>query len=230
MIYLYVTMSHSSIIRLKAEELRRQGFSLNEISHKLGISKSTASVWLKNIQISSQGRFRIQHNRIKGRENERNIKLQQTCFKDDSARTWAKLVHQQCKMSLPLSQVYCALLYWAEGGKTIPHRVEFTNFDPEMIRIFLTLLRMGFNIDESKLRVTLHLHEYHNDTIQRQFWHEITGIPLKQFHRIHRKNNSVKRRREGYQGCARICYYHAETARKIRALYLTFQEQFRGVG
>jgi orotate phosphoribosyltransferase-like protein len=55
MIYLYVTMSHSSIIRLKAEELRRQGFSLNEISHKLGISKSTASVWLKNIQISSQG-------------------------------------------------------------------------------------------------------------------------------------------------------------------------------
>lgn len=47
---------------------------------------------------------------------------------------------------------------------------------------------MGFNIDERKLHVTLHLHEYHNDAIQRQFWHEIIRIPLEQFHRIHRKN------------------------------------------
>ena len=49
-------------------------------------------------------------------------------------------------------------LYAGEGSKS-PGEVRFANTDPRMIVVFITWLRHFFEIDESRLRVRLYLHE-----------------------------------------------------------------------
>jgi len=62
----------------------------------------------------------------------------------------------------------CALLYWCEGEKK-GGAVRFTNSDPVMIQTFLNLFRQSFKLDESKFRICLHLHSYHNQQKQKKF-------------------------------------------------------------
>jgi transposase-like protein len=52
-------MKLSEEIRDRAVKFRKQGCSLAEISYKLGISKSTASVWLRGVQLSKKAKKRI---------------------------------------------------------------------------------------------------------------------------------------------------------------------------
>lgn len=54
-------MKGKSEKRLLAEQLRReQGYSYNEISEQIGVSKSTLSNWLKNISLTLEQEQRIQ--------------------------------------------------------------------------------------------------------------------------------------------------------------------------
>jgi hypothetical protein len=93
-----------------------------------------------------------------------------------------------------------------------------------MISAFLKLLRTGFEIDEDKLRVNIHIHEYHNDSKQKLFWSNVTGIPIKKFNKSYLKPHTKKTIRENYPGCARICYHSGEVAKKIQSLYLEFSK------
>lgn len=58
-------MPYSTIVREESKALRRKGFSLNEISEKLDISKSTIHDWVSNsIHLSKKAAARI-NNRVK---------------------------------------------------------------------------------------------------------------------------------------------------------------------
>ncbi|RJQ37342.1 hypothetical protein C4559_03825 [Candidatus Microgenomates bacterium] len=129
--------------------------------------------------------------------------------------------------SRSFTKLCCALLWWCEGNKD-NSMVRFTSSDETLIKNFLYLLRSGFKIDESKLRVLVHLHTYHIDIKQRKFWSEVTGIPLKQFHKSYQKANTGKRQHENYQGCIAVTYYDAKIAKELEALYNVFST-FRGV-
>ena len=106
--------------------------------------------------------------------------------------------------------------------------MKFTNSDTTLISNFLFFLRVGFNIDESKLRALVHIHEYHDDIAQKRFWSEITKIPLSQFHKSYKKPNTGKRYRENYPGCLALVYYDAHVAKELEAIYNTFSK-LRGV-
>jgi len=57
-------------LKIKAEKLRRQGFSFREISEELKISKSTASLWLRNVGLSKDAKERIFQLGVDGRKKE----------------------------------------------------------------------------------------------------------------------------------------------------------------
>ena len=62
----------------------------------------------------------------------------------------------------------------------------FANSDPRLIRIFVTWLRRFFDIDESKLRVRLYLHEGLDLDAATAFWSDVTEIPPSQFYKPYR--------------------------------------------
>jgi hypothetical protein len=110
----------------------------------------------------------------------------------------------------------CALTYWCEGAKDT-NRVDFTNADPNLVKLFLNFFRSSFDVTPEKFRVRLHLHSYHDTTKQMNFWSKVTGIPKKQFTKPHLKQHTGIQTRENYQGCVGIRYHDADIARQLKA-------------
>lgn len=198
--------------------MRKNGYSLSEISQRIKISKSTASLWLHNTTLDQKALSRLARRQIIGRKktimikiNNKNQLLEQLRI---DARNDIKLVFNNSNVS----KLICAILFWCEGNKST-NLVKFTNSDPEMIKYYLALLRNGFKIDESKLRALVHLHEYHDENKQIDFWSKLTEIPKNQFYKSYIKSHTSKRTRINYPGCICVTYYDALLAKKLWAYY-----------
>lgn len=98
------------------------------------------------------------------------------------------------------------MLYWAEGtfnGNT----VDFTNSNPEMIKIFLKFLREICGINDERLRVYLYAYEHQNILELQDYWHTVTNIKISQFTKpfIRKNNFNVTKRKLPY-GLVHIRY------------------------
>ncbi len=200
----------------RAKVLRRKGYTLNEIRQELGVSKSSVSVWVRDVPLSSQARARINSKITEGQRVAREKKFKQTEKKWKDAHIWAQsqLRHRPRNINLFI----CTMLFWCEGTKNEKQGLFFTNSDPELVAYFLRLLRKSFDINEKRFRVCVHLHEYHNMNKQLKFWSKTTTIPTSQFMRPYLKPNTKKRYRDGYPGCVSIRYYDNGLVRKLLAL------------
>lgn len=196
-----------SAVKKKAILLRGKGFSFNEISEKIGISKSTASLWLRGVKLSKSAKERIHKLGVEGR-NKGNNSVKNRIENEDS-RILAKVKNSvaRCNLLKDDLKVVCALLYWCEGGKTGKAKVSFINSDPKLVKYFIDTFRKAFDIDENRFRALIHLHEYHDINKQTKFWSEITKIPKTQFTKPYCKPHTGKRIKENYQGCISVVYY-----------------------
>jgi hypothetical protein len=152
---------------------------------------------------------------IKGLKIIKNHRIQENQIIENSA--W-KTISSLDLDNLNLCKTLSALLYWGEGGK-IDRHVSFVNSDPQMIATFMYLLRKSFRLDESKFRILVHIHEYHNDLELKTYWSQITGIPLSQFTKSYLKPHTGINKRKGFKGTIRINYYDTKIAREIKAVY-----------
>ncbi|HYK08434.1 MAG TPA: hypothetical protein VEW42_02965 [Candidatus Eisenbacteria bacterium] len=214
-------MSYPLSVKEEAIRLRKQGLSLREISEKLNIAKSTSSAWLENISLSVQAQGRLAEKQILGQYKSVLIKKEKRKKEGKARKDIAIKMLRSLQFSQEQMKTYCALLWWCEGNKDMG-LVKFTNSDPSLIQNFLFTLRSGFALDESKFRVLVHIHEYHDDEKQKKFWSDITNIPLQQFHRSYEKLNIGKRKHDNYQGCIAVTYYDAKIAKELEAIYNAF--------
>ena len=210
----------------KARKLRAKGYTIARISAMLGVAKSSVSLWVRDQKLSDYAKKRItavsDQARLKAIQNR---KMQRHKLESDIMQRLELEIHQMELYCNPFSKLACALLFWAEGGKT-DRSLMFMNSDPHMIRAFLKLLRLSFELDESKFRVCLHLHSYHNKAKQTRYWAEITSIPVKQFIKPYSKKNTGKRKKEGYQGCASLRYHDYKVAMELKLLYTLFAQKY----
>lgn len=203
----------------EAIRLRKEGYSLNEISGHLGIAKSTASLWLKSTQLSETAKEMITRKRIDARKRSAATNRQRVDQKFINARHYGEKILVNGMPYGDAARVLCAMMYWCEGTKIRRRQLlGFTNSDPQLVRLFLQLLRTGFDIDESKLRLIVHVHKYHDAEKQLRFWSKVTSIPLTQCHRPYLKQNTSKRSREGYPGCASIRYMNVDMGRNLEGI------------
>lgn len=98
-----------------------------------------------------------------------------------------------------------------------------------MIMTFLSLLRQSFSLDEKKFHVSIHLHEYHDPELIKEFWINTTQIPVAQFIKPYLKPHTAIRKKDNYKGCITIRYYDVKIARELTAVYNALGEKFRGV-
>ena len=189
----------------RAIALRTQGYSLSEISRQLDVSQSTASLWLKGVDLSEKARKRISDLSVRGRE--KSTRTNRGKRKAEDIEIAEKVESYFSKHLRIDSKIACALLYWGEGTKCSGNTsVSFMNADPEMIRYFLRVFRDSFSLDEKRFRALVHLHEYHDKDKQLEFWSTLTNIPIDQFNRSYLKKNTGRSRKEDYPGCISIRY------------------------
>lgn len=229
----YITVINGAKMKLKekneAKNLRISGYSMKEISELVGVSKSTVSLWVRDIKLSEEAMTRLKskvtNGQLKSAENKRKqAKLNlENHYKDSNSAL------QKIKFTQPILKVICSLLYWCEGGKADNRLVQFTNSDPAIIEVFMKLLRNNYEIDNNKFRACVHLHEYHDANKQIEFWSNITKIPKNQFIKPYLKPNTKKRIRDNYPGCLQIRYYHADLARQIIMSGKSFIDYYRSL-
>ena len=174
-------MAYILNIKNKAIKLRKHGYSLQEISEFLKVSKGTLSLWLKNIKIDPWGRKRLAQRMIRVQAlNAFHRKKHTRNLIAGYQKDYEKIVGS-IQLSQDIKKLLCAIIYWCEGVKDVYSGLRFTNSDPQLVKIFLNLFRSSFKLNESKFRVCVHLHSYHDQEVEQKFWSKVTDIPRKQF-------------------------------------------------
>ncbi len=203
--------------------LRKTGRSLNEISSALNVSKGSVSLWVRNVRLSEKAQRRILQRRELGIQKAKKVRLARTAERLEEAARFATAVLSRVVDDKDNARLACALLYWCEGEKTKSDKsLVFTNSDSLLVKAFLRTLRKGYEVDERKFRVCIHLHSYHIAKQQLLFWSKVTTIPITQFIRPYQKSNSGKNVRMGYAGCASIRYHDVRIARQVQATARAF--------
>lgn len=212
----------------KAIFLRKQGSSLREISEVLKVSKSTASLWLRDLKLSSSALKTLEEKKTNGRKKGNDRQKEKSLQKEKNICVLTAQYLDTTSFSREQAKGLCALLYGCEGAKN-DTRAAFINSDPGLICFFLILFRKAFSVDEKKFRVQMHLHEYHDERRQLKFWANITGIPVEQFSKTFQKKNGGKNIREGYQGCISVRYNSADVQKELISVYREILKRGQGV-
>lgn len=173
-----------SQLKIKARELRRQGISVKYIAEDLNVSKSSVSIWVRDIILSIDQLEVLRKSSLQGSERgrlksallqkEKRIKQ----FEEDTS-TGIKTIGALTERELLIAGI---ALYWGEGSKK-DRKVQFCNSDPQMIRFLLAWLNRCFGIGRDDLRCIVGINEIHTRREKRvkAYWSKITGIPLEQF-------------------------------------------------
>jgi transposase len=160
--------------RRTARELRSQGFSVREVAAMVGASQSSASLWVRDVQITPGQRRALDARGERGRALSRASKA--------AAARAVRKDHQDegRRLARERDGVYAAgcMLYWAEGSK-LRNRVKITNSDPELLAFFADFLRREFRVASGRMRLHCNLFADH---VSRQWeiedhWLTRLGLP-----------------------------------------------------
>lgn len=96
-----------------------------------------------------------------------------------SERNW-RIAHEKAKRLIrSLTErdkiLIAVALYWAEGTK---REFNFINTDPEMIHLFINVLRDVYHIKNEDFKITLRIYEDLDRDSCLNYWSEIIGIKL----------------------------------------------------
>lgn len=193
----------------QAREMRARNMTLQDIATELNVSKSSVSLWVRDVPFTPSKR-RTGPQRRPHRFHE--AKLAQI------AALNAEGVERIGTLSDAAFLAAGAALYAGEGTKR-DGAVRFANSDPTMVEFFCAWFRRFFEIDEARLRGRVYLHAGLDIDAATAHWSEVTGIPIEQFRKPYRAVPDPTIRRNKHEfGCAYVDYSCSKTHRQVMGL------------
>jgi len=197
-------------LRARARELRSQGMDYEVIAAALGVSKSSISLWVRDMP--RPARLSYAQCRKRAAEGVRRYwAAERPAREAQRAATCAAAGAEIGGLTDRELIIAGAIAYWCEGTKNKPHRrndrVVFMNSDPSLIRFFLRFLDTA-GVPRADLRFRVFIHESADVESAERFWLEVTGAAVDQFltPTLKRHNPRTVRKNvgENYHGCLRI--------------------------
>ena len=208
--------------RERARELRAQSWTLVEIAQKLGVSKASVSVWVRDVDFVPRPRNR---GHPAGPKHPMRLKKEAEIARcREEAEAWVgALTERELTM-------FALALYAGEGSKA-DNSLVFANSDSRLVRIFLAWLRGAFELDESKLRLKLYLHADLDVHAAIAYWSSMTGIPPEQFNKPYRAvvDDTMRTNRHEF-GCASVVYHSRSVHRRVTAMVAAVGSRFANPG
>lgn len=158
--------------------LRKKGRSYKEILTKVPVSKSSLSLWLRDIPLTQAHKTRLHAKTIAV------LKMGHTAMKAKRTKE-IEQIKQAATQEIPKQigliayKLLGAGLYWAEGAKTVHFAV--TNSDPLLIQFMVRWIQDILGIPPKSLQAHLNIYPQQNENKIKQFWSQKTGIPLRNF-------------------------------------------------
>jgi transcriptional regulator with XRE-family HTH domain len=149
----------------RARQLRKyNGYSLGKIANILNVSKSSVSLWVRDIELTDEQKRKldqknptINHSiRSTGHNNSKQY------FHDRRLEYQLKGKEKAKCNSNDLHLIGC-MLYWAEGGKS-RNALCFTNSDIDMMQTFIRFLRDCYSIENNKIHIQITCYDDINTT------------------------------------------------------------------
>ncbi|MDA2922177.1 hypothetical protein MYX07_02805 [Patescibacteria group bacterium AH-259-L07] len=202
-------------LQQKARNLRQKGLLYREIVDELGINRTTLGKWCEDIELTPEqiksrgGRYAnvVKAAKANHLKRQKEIELIQ--------KSAEKEIHSLTNYEFKSAGI---ALYWAEGDKT--QGLGFSNSDPELIQFMIKWFREICNVPDEKIKAYLYLHTGQNEKKIKQFWSEITNIPLNQFNKtIFKQEGSASRKynEDRYKGTIKIRINDENLRHKILA-------------
>ena len=189
--------------------MRARNMTLQDIATELGVSKSSVSLWVRDVPFTPS-------KRRTGPRRDRILLTKQACR--DHRAAMLEGIERIGTLSDTAFLAAGIALYAGEGAKG-DGKVRFANTDPRMIAFFCSWLRRFFEVDERRLRMRVYLHEGLDIDAANVHWSAITGIPLDQFWRPYRAVADPTIRRAKHEfGCAYVDYSCTRTHRQVMGL------------
>lgn len=198
-----------------ARELRRQKrYSFAELQRITGIPATTIRNWCTNDVLGTKWDTLLLTNERKRQElKSSEINLLDSFKNIDSLN--AKLL--------------VALLYWCEGSKyPATNKLEFVNSDPDLLKLFINLLRKAFNLNETKFRIHLQIHDTHDFKVIKKYWSKLLQIPEAQFMKPTITKMKGGKHRKEYLGTCALRYADYTIQLKVIGIYEEFAKRFGG--
>jgi hypothetical protein len=190
---------------------RQQGRSIATIATELDVSKSTVSVWCRDIALSEKaianiakvGNEKATTALMKYSEEKR---ARRQLAELESAKKGADRLH-----ALSDRDIYCIGLglYWGEGYKTGSQEFGFTNSDPRMVMFYMRWLKIAFCIERSNVILRISINQTHKHRVKEveAYWSKLLSIPLSQFTKtslIKSSSKKVYKNTQVHMGTLRI--------------------------
>lgn len=170
--------------RIKARKLRSEGESVKVIAKLVKVSRSTASLWVRDIVLSVEQLEQLKRRELTGGEKgrirgsliqkQRRLELIES-NKKKGIKEIGILTNRE-EFILGLS------LYWAEGAKKT-RVVELCNSDIAMLQFIIYWLQKYFFLAKKDIRLRLGINEMHRprEKVVLKYWSEKTGFDLSYF-------------------------------------------------
>jgi transposase len=194
-------------LRARARELRLAGRTYDQIELELGVSKSSVSLWVRDLPKPDRTRTAEEASAISKRAWEPTLQRREAERRRVKAEASAEIGRLTDRELFLLG----VGLYWAEGAKSKPHQrdesVRFINSDPDMIEVYLAWLAL-LGVTQDRLRFTVVIHESADVPAAERFWAELVGADAASFGKttLKRHNPKTVRKNVGadYHGCLTV--------------------------
>jgi transcriptional regulator with XRE-family HTH domain len=191
--------------RARARELRLQGCTYDEIAARLGVSKSSVSLWTRDL---SRPTTAAQDYDVRQAGAKRYFDLRRRRVfieRQNEKLAWANEIGSLTERELMIAG---AVVYWAEGTKSKPwrreERVTFVNSDASMIRLFLAYLN-AVGVEKDRLRYQVQIHETADVVKAECFWADVVDVPVDRLQPSTLKRHRIATNRKNvgldYHGC-----------------------------
>ncbi|MFF9401112.1 hypothetical protein ACF1FX_10745 [Streptomyces sp. NPDC014646] len=192
-------------LRKRARELRLQGMTYDQIQVELGCSKSSISLWVRDLPKPVPSRTAAEQARLAGR-----ARWEHELVVRDEERRRTKAAAREEVGAMSDRELFLAgvALYWAEGSKDKPYdrreTVAFINSDPDVITVYLAWLRL-LGVEPERLTYRVMIHETADVPAAERYWTDLVGIDVATLQKTTLKKHNPKTIRknvgENYRGC-----------------------------
>jgi len=222
-------------IRESVRRLRGKGKTFLEINKILGLSlpKSTISYISKGVRLPNWYSQDIAKRNLENLNQARQLSV---LSRHRKMQATIKAIENGNLNLLPIlankqgAKLILTILYLAEGSKTKRSSVMFGNSDPMIVELLLGLLRRSYNVDESKLRVTVQGRSDQEFNALEKFWSKVTRIPRRQFYKARVDPRSIGKKsiKSEYMGVCRIDYFSASVDLELKIIAQLISKKYHG--
>jgi Homeodomain-like domain len=210
-------------IKEKAIKLRKKGYSVNRIAKDLKKSKSTISIWVRDVELTEEQKKELRDKNpifnplLRGCGGTNVVKVFYNKLREKYRKTGRELAIKNQKNT---NFVAGLMLYWAEGYRSNnKSTVKFTNTQMEMVKFFLSFLKKYFNVKNSDIKISVYYHEGQRSITEIQnYWLANLSLNPTNLNRpyLENKRNITNKRKNRYPyGICNLIVYKTEILQQI---------------